>query len=250
MHRIQPFSPQSRRPHSFHLRKVRRVNPVSIIASQNIRDGERAANLLGEAGARPRSSSPRVAVLLERNVTNPLITDIPHLPPSAVDNIRQLRVLEADARVLTPWSAEVGVAGGDSTGRVSCDVGVVYHVVGDVGVGGAAGSNDVPVTVDADVGPVDPGNTVLSEDEVGGALDEALPEEVLALVGQEGILVSVETDAVVTLGCAVAAQGDGLGALAVGVLDVDVVELGVGGVVGDCGWGKSACLTSINGGHW
>lgn len=56
-------------------------------------------------------------------------------------------------------------------------------------------------------------------------------------------MVSVQGDAVVALRGAVAAQGDGLGALAVGVLDVDVVELGVVGVVGDCGWGGLACLT-------
>lgn len=48
-------------------------------------------------------------------------------------------------------------------------------------------------------------------------------------------MVSVQGDAVVALRGAVAAQGDGLGALAVCVLDVDVVEPGVGGVVGDCG---------------
>lgn len=178
-------------------------------------------------------------------MTRPLIALIPYLPPGAVDNVRQLRVLEADARVLTPWPAEVGVAGRDAAGRVGCDVGVVDHVVGDVGVGGAAGGDDVPVAVDADVGPVDPGDAVLSEDEVGGALDEALAEEVLALVGEEGVLVSVEGDAVVALRCAVAAQGDGLGALAVGVLDVDVVELRVGGVVGDCGWGELECLVLV-----
>lgn len=168
-------------------------------------------------------------------MTNPLIAIVPHLPPSAVDDIRQLGVLEADARVLAPRTAEVCVAGGDAAARVGRDVGVVDHVVGDVVVGGAAGGNDVSVAVDADVGPVDPGDAVLSEDEVGGALDEALSEEVLALVGQEGVLVSVQGDAVVALRGAVAAQGDGLGTLAVGVLDVDVVELGVVGVVGDCG---------------
>lgn len=86
---------------------------------------------------------------------------------------------------------------------------------------------------------------MLAEDEVSGTLDEALAEEVLALVGEEGVLVAVESDAVVALLCAVAAQGDGLGALAVGVLDVEVVELGVGGVVGDCGWGRLACLTLV-----
>lgn len=76
---------------------------------------------------------------------------------------------------------------------------------------------------------------MLSEDEVGGALDEALPEEVLALVGQEGVLVSVETDTIVALRGTIATQGDGLRTLAVGVLDVDVVELGVGRMVRDSG---------------
>ena len=173
-----------------------------------------------------------------------LISSVPDLPPGAVDDVRQLRVLEADACVLAPWAAKVGVAGGDSATRVGRDVGVVDHVVGDVGVGGAAGGYDVSVAVDADVGVVDPGDAVLSEDEVGGSLDEALAEEVLALVGQEGVLVSVETDTVVALRGAVAAQGDCLGALAVGVLDVDVVELGVGGVVRDGGWCGLALLTA------
>lgn len=115
-------------------------------------------------------------------MTSPLIAIVPHFPPSAVDDIRQLGVLEADARVLAPWTAEIDVAGGDAAARVGRDVGVVDNVVGDVVGGGAAGGNDVSVAVDADVGPVDPGDAVLSEDEVGGALDEALSEEVLALV--------------------------------------------------------------------
>jgi hypothetical protein len=87
---------------------------------------------------------------------------------------------------------------------------------------------------------------VLSEDEVGGTLDEALAEEVLALVGEECVLVSVETDTVVALRGAVAAQGDCLGSLAVGVLDVDVVELGVGGVVRDGSWWGLALLTAVS----
>jgi hypothetical protein len=237
------FQSTDQSPHNFHLRKVRLINPTSIIASQNIRDSERGANLSREARARPRSSRPRVPVLLERNVPNPLISRVPDLPPSAVNDIRQRRVLEADARVLAPWTAEVDVTGGWSAARVGRDVGLVDHVVGDVGVGGAAGGGHVAVAVDADVGPVDPGDAVLAEDEVGRALDEALAEEVLAHVGEEGVLVAVESDAVVALLCAVAAQSDGLGAYAVGVLDVDVVELSVVGVVGDCGWGRLACLT-------
>lgn len=80
-------------------------------------------------------------------------------------------------------------------------------------------------------------------------MDEALAKEVLALLGEKGVLVSVESDAVVALRCGVAAQGDSLGAHAVSVLDVEVVELSVGGVVGDCGWDILAFFVLVKGGY-
>lgn len=85
---MQTFGQQSMHPHSFPLRKVRRINPVGIIASQNIRDGKGAVNLGGEAGARSRSPSTSVAVLLEGNVPDALISSVPDLPTGAVDDVR------------------------------------------------------------------------------------------------------------------------------------------------------------------
>ena len=79
----------------------------------------------------------------------------------------------------------------------------------------------------ADVTGLEPGGGLLAEDEVGGAQDERVGVELVANVGQDRVLEAGE-GAPVVAAVGVGAQGDGLAALAVGVVDVDVVELEVG----------------------
>lgn len=81
---------------------------------------------------------------------------------------------------------------------------------------------------------MDPGAGVLAEDEVHGAFDVALCVDLVADLSEESILISIETDTIVTLLRTVRSQGYSLRSFAVSVLDVNVVECGVGGVDYDC----------------
>ena len=80
-----------------------------------------------------------------------------------------------------------------------------------------------------DITSLKPRRGLLPEDEVGSTLDQRLGEELVALVAQDGILEPEELAGVVAA-VSVGAEGDGLAALAVAVLDVDVVQLEVGGL--------------------
>lgn len=68
---------------------------------------------------------------------------------------------------------------------------------------------------------------MLSENEVCRAEDVAFSIYLVSDLRQEGVLVAIKTDTVVALRGAVSGESNGLRALAVGVLDVDVVEFGV-----------------------
>jgi hypothetical protein len=84
---------------------------------------------------------------------------------------------------------------------------------------------------------------VLAEDEIHCALDVALPVDLVPRFGEEGVLVSVQADAVVTLLGVVGREGDRLGAGAVSVFDVDIVEFSVGCEVDDGACSFIICCT-------
>lgn len=70
----------------------------------------------------------------------------------------------------------------------------------------------------------DPDRGGSAEDEVRSTLDERLSIELRALVGEEGILVASELASVAAEGARLNGQGDSLGALAVSVLNVEIVH--------------------------
>lgn len=72
---------------------------------------------------------------------------------------------------------------------------------------------------------------MLTEDEVDCSFDVALSVDLVASLSKKSVLVSVKTDTIVSLFSVVRGQSDGLRTLSIGVLDVDVVELGVCGLV-------------------
>jgi len=74
---------------------------------------------------------------------------------------------------------------------------------------------------------------MLSKDVVDCSLNVALCVDLVSNLGQKCILISVKTDTVVPLASTVSGEGTGLRPFAVGVLDVDVVEFGIGSKVDD-----------------
>lgn len=78
---------------------------------------------------------------------------------------------------------------------------------------------------------------MLTKDEVNGSFDIALSVELVTDLSQEGVLIPIKTNTIVSLLGAVSSQSNGLRSLAVSVLDVDVVEGCVCGFVDDCSSG-------------
>lgn len=91
------------------------------------------------------------------------------------------------------------------------------RLTGDVAKGGSQ---------DAKVNVLEPGRSILAKDEVGGTLDQTVGVDLVASLGQEGVLETSELDTVVSAG-GVGAQGDGLAAGAVAIVDIDIVQLEV-----------------------
>lgn len=75
---------------------------------------------------------------------------------------------------------------------------------------------------------------MLPEDEVDSSFDITSTVHLIADLSQKGVLISVETDTIVSLLSAVRSQSNSLRAFSVSVLNVDVVEGGVCGFVDDC----------------
>lgn len=65
---------------------------------------------------------------------------------------------------------------------------------------------------------------MLAEDEINCAFNVALSIDLVSSLSKECILVTIESNAVVSLLGVVSRECNGLRSLAVGVLDVDVVE--------------------------
>lgn len=206
--------------------KIASINIVStsISRAQNSSDSNRARDLLREADTRPASTSTSVTILLEDDIRSASITSVPNVPASTIDNISHAGALEDHASESTPWATEVVCASGDRVASGGGDGGLVDHVVSVV-VGSTSGSGDVALGggKDADVDLFEPGLGVLAEDEIGGTLDVGLSVELGAILSEDGVLVAVEAAGVVALLAVVGGEGEGLGALTVGVLDVDVV---------------------------
>lgn len=134
------------------------------------------------------------------------------------------------ARVVAPRASEIHRAGGDRDVGRSADVRVRDNVVRHVRVGVAAVGGDVAGALDADVGLVEVRARALAEDEVDGAVDVATRVHLVAVVGEDGVLVPDELDAVVALLVALRGHGERLAPDAARVLEVDVVHLQAGGV--------------------
>lgn len=195
-------------------REIASVDPARIVRAKNIRNGQGAAQLRGEAGSGATRAGTRVAILLEGDMARPRVAGIPDAPPGAIDDVAQRGVLDADAGVLAPRAAEVHAAGRGSGRGCGGDVGLVDHVVRDVGAGGATTGRDEAVAVYAEVAAVDPGDGVLPEDKVGRALDVRFGIDLLACLCEQRVLVAVQANAVVALGTFIRTESNGLRSLA------------------------------------
>ena len=103
-----------------------------VATRQDSRDRHCRRKLGVERSSRARSSSTGVAVLSKDDVAGTLVAGVPHLPSGSVDDRSHARLLEDDAGVLSPGTAEVVRAVGNRVARGCSDVAVVEDVVGRV----------------------------------------------------------------------------------------------------------------------
>lgn len=184
------------------LLEILAVHPLraSIVRPQHRLNSNRLLNLLSEVCPLPLRSSTLVCKLSKVRLVRPIVTNIPNRPPSRVDHLRQLRVLEHDSREVPPRPPQVihtvthGVSRRGRHTRPVDDVpaGVVRHASGrrDPARGRA---------YDAEVAVLEPGLRALPEDEVRRALDVGFSVELGAKVGEQSVLVAVEGAGIVTL---------------------------------------------------
>lgn len=126
-------------PHS----KISLVNirSTGICTAQNISDGNSLAQL-GLKFPRPRSSGAGVADFTEGNMISSLITSIPDMPPSSIDNLTDRRTLHGNPSVRSPRATEIVRTLCNRGSRFSSDGAVVEDVV-TCFRGSAAGCGDV-----------------------------------------------------------------------------------------------------------
>lgn len=126
----------------------------------------------------------------------------PNTPPSSLDVVSQVRVLENDSGIVLPWTSQVVVVGGDA-GIDVLNVRVVDHIPRWVAVRGTSGCSDGSGGNGADVVVLKPGLSGLTEDEVDGTDDETFGIELSSGVGKNSILVSDELGSIISLVCGV-----------------------------------------------
>jgi len=176
--------------HSIANSQVGRVNPLSIITAQDRSDSQGTAQLRREASPRALGPGTGIAILGQGDILRPGVAGAPDLPASRVDDVAQVAPLERHPGVLGPRPAQVDGPGGRRW-RARLDRAVCDDIVGRVGGRRPAAGGDCSGADGDDLGVGDPGASMLSEDEVYGALDIAVGVDLVASLGEERVLVSV-----------------------------------------------------------
>lgn len=203
-----------------------------VVRAQDELDGQRRVPHGGVADpvARVRPGAG-VVPLLKGDVVRLGLRLGPLGPARLVDVAAHLAALERDAGEVPPWAAEKDAAVLDLEALGGGDHAVGDDVPARVVLVDAPAGGDPAVAVAGDGRVCDPGARVLAKDEVGHALDVAVGVELVADLGEQGVLGAVDAQPVVALAGVVGGQGDGLVALAPEVADVEVVDGGVGRLV-------------------
>lgn len=126
----------------------------------------------------------------------------PNTPPSSLDVISQVRVLENDSGIVFPWTSQVIVVGGDARVDV-LNVRVVNHIPRWVTVSGTSRCSDGSGGNGADIIVFEPGLGGLAEDEIDGTDDKTFGIELSSGIGEDSILVSDELGGIISLVCGV-----------------------------------------------
>lgn len=129
--------------------------------------------------------------------------------------------------IVPPWPPQVRGSRRDRDAASSANVRVGDDIVARIIGAVPSICSDVSRAIDPDIGLVEPGSRALTKDEVGGALDVTAGIDLVALLGENGVLVADKLDAVEALLVGVCRHGEGLRALAASVDEVDVVDFEV-----------------------
>lgn len=177
------------------------VRSAGVATAKNGGNGNRRADLLGEASTGTTSTSTGVSDLFESGIGSVGRAGGPLRPSGSVDDGRKRGILDSDAGIGTPWTTEVVSTSLDSVARSCGDVALVEDIPAWVTRGRTAVGGHVAEAggEDADVACAEPGGGVLAEDEVGCTLDQGLGVELVAGLGEDGVLETLELTGVVAL---------------------------------------------------
>lgn len=197
------------------------INPRS--GADDAAQCQSRAQFLSPGDTGSRSASTSVSIFAVVNVVK---GDAPGGPSSWADDRGHVGVLEDGASICAPWTTEVS----QRAARLSIDFGFVDDIVRWVAIAVTTVCSDVTIARNNEVTLFEPCNGTLTEDEISGALNVAVLEDISAFVGEEGILVSKKLAAVVALIVALCTESDGLNTRSTRVMDIDVVKLKVSAV--------------------
>lgn len=182
--------------------KVASINVSSAsIAATKDRSNPNSSRELSLKSPLTRSTIAGVAKLAENNIASVRRSGAPLSPTLGVDDIGHGGILNGDTGIGFPGTTEIDGAGRDGGALLGSNVAVVQDVVAGGRRGGAARGSHVAESRGghADVAAVEPGFGALAEDEVGVALDVGFGEDLVAGLGENGVLVSDELAGVVSL---------------------------------------------------
>lgn len=213
------------------LREIGSVNPVLVGAAENGGDTDSCRDLLAESGSGTAGTSASVAVLVECDLVGARVAGGPFCPTLSIDDVGKSSVLENDASVVPPRTAEVVSTSSNGVTRSGRNLGLVDNKVGWVRGGVATAGGDVTKgsSKDANVNAVEPRYCLLSEYKIGTSSDLGLGVDLVTSLSEDGVLEAGERAAVVTLLVGVGTESESLGAGTATVDNVEVVHLHVGG---------------------
>lgn len=177
------------------------VRGTGVAASKNRGNGKCRGGLAGKAGSGTGSASTSVSVLLESNIRGLGSAGAPLRPSGSVDDIGHAGLLDGDTSIWLPRTSEVectawnGLAGTGGNAAVVKDV----PAAGAGAITAGGGNVSESGGHETDVAVREPGGSRLTEDEVGCADNLALGVELVASLGEDGVLETAELAAVVTL---------------------------------------------------
>lgn len=204
------------------------IHPVGVVRAENRVDGQSRGHGGSKAGPCTRSTITTVVVFLKGDVVGIGFAGRPLLPAGGSNDIGESATLERHPSVGFPWTTEVDNAL-TGVGGASLDRATIKDVVRDIVLGVTTVGGDGTRPNGGDGASNDPNTGVLTKNEVNCTFNITVGVDLVTRLGEECVLVSVQADSIIALAASVSGESNGLRALAISILYINVVD---GDVIG------------------